>query len=243
MANLEFLKSVLGEELYTKLLEKLTDAKGISLVNAADGSYVPKAKFDAEIASRKQYSAQVDELGKARAELESELSRVRDQLRKAAEKETGYQAEAEKAGKTLRKLEEQVKALTGTLEERTRDLQAAQEYKDQAEKLTAQLADRDKAVERIRKESRISGRLRGIGARNPDVLLRMLDLDQITEEQGKLAGLEEQIQALKASDPYLFADSTAPKGGLDGAPGGSSGPEGVNTQVNREIRRAAGYNV
>lgn len=44
MAN-EFLQSILGDDLYTQVTERLT-AQNISLANLSDGSHIPKAKFD-----------------------------------------------------------------------------------------------------------------------------------------------------------------------------------------------------
>ena len=74
MASLEFLKPVLGDQVYTSFLEKMNDAPGITLVNASDGSYVPKAKFDTEIAAKKQYLSQVESLSKEKATLDAEIS-------------------------------------------------------------------------------------------------------------------------------------------------------------------------
>ena len=42
----EFLKPVLGDELFTQFSEKMNNAQGITLANVADGSYIPKTKFD-----------------------------------------------------------------------------------------------------------------------------------------------------------------------------------------------------
>ena len=44
----EYLKETLGEELYGQFTEKM-QGSGIELVNARDGSYIPKAKFDEEV--------------------------------------------------------------------------------------------------------------------------------------------------------------------------------------------------
>ena len=74
--------------------------------------------------------------------------------------------------------------------------------------------------------------------------MRMIDIDKVQEKDGKVTGLEEQLKALKASDPYLFTDIPAPRGGVDSVPQHPlSGEDALSRQVNLEIRRAAGYNV
>lgn len=45
---MEFLRDILGEELYQKVEEKLTGNEKIKLANLADGGYVSKEKFKAE---------------------------------------------------------------------------------------------------------------------------------------------------------------------------------------------------
>lgn len=44
--NYDYLKPILGDELFGQFTEKMNTATGVTLVNTADGSYIPKAKFD-----------------------------------------------------------------------------------------------------------------------------------------------------------------------------------------------------
>lgn len=60
--NIDFLKPVLGDELFTQVSDKLSGATGITLANIADGSYVPKAKFDDERTKAKNLTTQVNDL-------------------------------------------------------------------------------------------------------------------------------------------------------------------------------------
>lgn len=46
--NLDFLKPVLGDELFAQVADKVKGS-GLNLVNIADGSYIPKAKFDEQL--------------------------------------------------------------------------------------------------------------------------------------------------------------------------------------------------
>ena len=244
MANLEFLKPVLGEQVYTSFLEKMSDAQGITLVNAADGSYVPKAKFDTELAAKKQYLSQVEALSKEKATLDAEVSSLRNQLTEASDAGAKRERDVQKSAETIAKLQSELKQLNGDLEQRTREVKEASTYKGEIERLNSVIADRDRAIETIRKQSRLSVMLKEAGARNPDVLMRMIDLDKVTEHEGKITGLDEQLKALKTSDPYLFSDRPAPRGGVDSIPAKPlSGDDALARQVNMEIRRAAGYNV
>ncbi len=244
MANLEFLKPVLGDQVYTSFLEKMNEAPGINLVNASDGSYVPKAKFDTEIAAKKQYLSQVEALSREKATLDAEVSTLRNQLQEASETGSKREKDMKKDAEIIAKLQGEVKQLSGDLEQRKHDLEEAGTFKGEIERLNGIIAERDRSIETIRKQGRLSLMLRESGARNPDVLMRMIDIDKVQEKDGKVTGLDEQLKALKASDPYLFNDVPAPRGGVDNAPQRPlSGDELLSRQVNLEIRRAAGYNV
>lgn len=73
--NIDFLRPVLGDELFSQVSAKLEGATGINLVNVADGSYVPKAKFDAERTKKQELEGQVeslnDMLGESNQKLEA----------------------------------------------------------------------------------------------------------------------------------------------------------------------------
>ncbi len=51
---MEFLKEILGEDLYNQVAEKLKGNDKVKLVNIADGSYVEKATHEAEIKKAKE---------------------------------------------------------------------------------------------------------------------------------------------------------------------------------------------
>lgn len=58
----DFLKPVLGDDLFAQFSEKMNAAEGITLANVSDGSFIPKAKFDEERNNGKAYKQQVDDL-------------------------------------------------------------------------------------------------------------------------------------------------------------------------------------
>ena len=237
MENYEFLKPVLGEELFTQFAAKMGSANGITLVNANDGSYIPKAKFDNEVAAKKQYSGQVAELSKQAASLEKRIEELTEQLNSA--KATNANAQ---------ELQTKVDELTAELETKKKALSDSKALSRQIEQLTATVADKDRAIETLSKTNRVSGELRSAGARNPDVLMKMIDLDQVGIADGKVTGLKEQIEALRVSDPYLFTGEPSPKGGVDD--GGTDNSRAVaprakneNENINDELRRAAGREI
>lgn len=66
---MEFLKDVLGDELYNQVSEKLKGNDKIKLANLADGGYVSKDKFDAIEKSKKDFENQLSERDNQLAEL------------------------------------------------------------------------------------------------------------------------------------------------------------------------------
>lgn len=59
---MEFLKELLGEELYAQVSEKLNGKDNIKIANIADGSYIPKNKFDEINNNAKSYKTQLTDL-------------------------------------------------------------------------------------------------------------------------------------------------------------------------------------
>lgn len=144
-----------------------------------------------------------------------------------------------------------VKTLTAQVADLTNQLNAAKAANGNVDTLNAQIkqlqadvADRDSKIASIGKEYRIKDALRGLKARNVDVIMPLLHQDKITEKDGKLEGLTEQIENLKKSDGYLFDDDQGGNGGFDGSQDlGGSGGGNDNSKVNALIRAAAGRGV
>lgn len=61
--NIDFLKPVLGDELFAQITEKLNAAPDIKLANVAEnGNYIPKAKYLEEIAKVRSLESKVEDL-------------------------------------------------------------------------------------------------------------------------------------------------------------------------------------
>lgn len=70
---MEFLKDVLGEELYSKVLESLKD-KDIKLVNINEGNYIDKKIYESAVEERDGYKTQLDLVDGKLQTLNSQLS-------------------------------------------------------------------------------------------------------------------------------------------------------------------------
>ncbi len=187
---MEFLKEILGDELFAQVSAKLEGNDAIQLANVADGSWIARDKYEQERQAGRGYQKQ---LGEANAQLQ--------------------QALAAASGSD---------ALRGQLAQLQQDLAA-----------------RDEQLRAQRLEYRIRDAVRENRARNVDLVTRMIDATKVAEADGKLSGLDEQLEALKKSDGYLFADASAGSGGMDPhqEPGGASAG---NYTINQAIRQAAG---
>jgi len=187
----DFLQPVLGDELFAQFSEKMSEAKGITLVNTADGSFVPKQKLEDERTVSKGYKTQIDELN--------------GKLTQLQEVANGSEA-----------LKSQITQLQN-------DIQA-----------------KDNAMKQQCLEFKVKDAIRDKKAKNPDVVMKMIDLTKISENDGQFFGLNEQLDSLKKTDAYLFESEGDPNGGVDPHQDPDGDKPGSNYSVNEMIRRAAG---
>lgn len=185
----DYLKPILGDELHTQFCEKMNGATGITLANIADGSYIPKAKFDDANSKVKTLNGTVTELNQKLA---------------AAQQQTGDSA-----------------ALNA-----------------QITQLTADVATRDQQLASQMLQFQIKDALRGMNVRNTDVLMPLLKMDSISVKDGKLVGLQEQVDEIKKTDGYLFNQAPGARGGFAG--GTDTGGTDFNGTVNAAIRSLSG---
>lgn len=89
---MEFLKDILGEELYKQVSEKLAGNEKVKLINASDGSWIPKDKFNEKNEEAKNLQQQLNERDKQLKDLQKkakgneELESTIDALREANKK-------------------------------------------------------------------------------------------------------------------------------------------------------------
>lgn len=102
----------------------------------------------------------------------------------------------------------------------TADLTAAQKSGADAAALQKQLADAQAALAATTKAQTIRDALAAYKPHNAATLMKIIDTDKITITDAGAVGLKEQVDALKADQPFLFADAADPKGGGDPKPPG-----------------------
>ena len=176
---MEFLKEILGEELYAQVAAKLEGNKTVKLANLASGEYVSKAKHDAEQLAKDQ------------------------RIQELTDKIKNFE------GIDVKQLQTDVKNWEIKYNQ---DLESA------------------------RLDSAIQLAIAKSGTLSEKALMGLLDKDKIKfDKDGKLTGLDEQIEAIKKEDSFLFkaAEPDDPTKGedvkLDGDHGGSPKPEAPTT--------------
>ena len=114
-------------------------------------------------------------------------------------------------------LDEQIKAANTTITELKKN------NKDN-EALQKTIQDHETTIENLKKESAqkdfnyaLDSALKDNKCKNAKALKALLDLDNIKFNEGKLEGLEGQLNALKESDGYLFDTSNPAPGNTGGA--------------------------
>lgn len=67
-------------------------------------------------------------------------------------------------------------------------------------------------LENFKAGQAISALLSECGAKNPEILKPLINMDAVTFENGEISGLQEQIAAIKAENPFLFEEEgTVPR--------------------------------
>lgn len=155
------------------------------------------------------------------------FDKVNDDLKEYKTKFEGTNAEYEK----LKPLAAGNEALTKQLQE----LQAVNEKTKTEYEAKIQARERDYAL---------TESLRGAKAKNSKAVMALLDNEKIKLNGGKLEGIDEQIEALKKSDPYLFDVAVQPKVDAFGRPIVTNQPPvpgGKETVTQEAIDLAAKY--
>ena len=115
--------------------------------------------------------------------------------------------------KEKKELEVQVSDLKNNITQRDNDIKELKNSKDtiskeKYEELENKYKDLEKTskenLENVKKGFLIDKMLGDSKAKNTEVLKKQLDMEKVILNDGKLTGLEEQIEALKESDAYLF---------------------------------------
>ena len=87
---------------------------------------------------------------------------------------------------------------------------AAAPEQSETDRLKAEHAEK---LRQVRIEGEVRYMLAKMGARNPALAAKALDLSGVEADEHGVTGVEESVKQLMASDPYLFGIHMPPSGG------------------------------
>lgn len=181
------LKEVLGDEQYEAIVKKL-DGKQL-MVN--DGNFIPKSRLDEEIAKKKKLEEQLTE---SQAEQQKKIDSLKSEYEKQIKDMTAKLKNFEGSEKQKADLENMINESNQKLEELTK--------KNEAEKL-----EYEEKLKRQKFDAMIEVALLQANARKTKAVRALLDENKISLDGDNLLGLNDQLTALKESDPYLFGET------------------------------------
>lgn len=135
----------------------------------------------------------------------------------------------------MNEVSEENKTLKQTVSDRDKQLEELKkssgdsaELKKQIEALQEQnkieKAEYEREMARLKLDNAVETALTAEGAKNSKALRALLDAEKIKlDEHGKLSGLSEQLEAIRKSDGYLFAEKGVEKHSFKGFQPGASG--------------------
>ncbi len=230
------LKTFLGEDLFEKVSEKVAGVDNLRLINTDDGKWIPKARFDAERQQSRELQAEVSALKTSLEEGEKDAG-------KAAE---GFKNQIERLKKGMEEKDAKIQELSGAVEEKENRIGSlCEEVKAREgtiEGLKGEMEKRDETIGHMHLENAVRREIEKHHPRDTDIVFRLVDQQKVTrQEDGTYSGIQEQIEALKKDQGYLFGRTYSHKGGF---PEGTA-PEnplkaGSNLDVNQVIRTACG---
>lgn len=94
----------------------------------------------------------------------------------------------------------------------------------------ALLAEQEEKLRQVRMDGEVRYVLAKMGAKNPTLAAKVLDLSEVRVDDECVTGVEEAVRQLMATDPYLFGLSMGPVGG-ERSSGGKHG--GARRDPNR----------
>ncbi len=108
---------------------------------------------------------------------------------------------------------------------------------EELQKLNAgQLKNHEAEISKLKLDNAVETALTAAGAKNNKALRALLDSEKIKlDRSGKLEGLEEQLKAVRKSDPYLFAEKEQATASFKGFQPGASGDvsPGAGTDISQ----------
>lgn len=181
------LKELLGEELYSQVVDKLGDKK----LMVDDGNFIPKHRFDEVNNQKKELKAEVDKLNNTLKESETAMA----DLKKSAEGNADLQLK-------LKEYEEQIKSAQN-------DFGAQLTAKEQ------EWAQRD-VENRKAFAMREKLLLEHADPKYIDLLMKEVDLEKISVDGESFIGIDDVVTGVKTSFEKLFGKPVVTGTGIGG---------------------------
>ena len=224
-------------------IDQLLDINSSDIGKAMNKSQTAQDQLEAKIQSLteqltglndqiKTLTDDVAEKDKAIKTLNSEKETAVNDLK--AQYEVDKKAMTDKHAGELNALNEQLKAAQDRAN-------VADTLTERVSQLTKDIADRDATIASNTKQYLVRDALRGMHAKNVDVLLPLLNLDQITvKEDNTLEGFDEQMKPIQEKDGWLFdTNAGVQRAGAGASPDVGDGSSPASA-VNQAIRQLAG---
>ena len=226
-------------------IDQLLDINSSDIGKAMNKSQTAQDKLESTIQSLNEQITSLNEQVKTLTEDVSQKDKAIKTL--TSEKETAV-------NDLKAQYEVDMKAITdkhaGELTALNDQLKAAQDratvadtLTERVSQLTKDVADRDKTIASNTKQYLVRDALRGMHAKNVDVILPLLNLEQVTvKDDNTLEGFDEQVKPIQEKDGWLFDTNTgAQRAGFGANPDISDGSSPTSA-INQAIRQLAGHN-
>lgn len=136
----------------------------------------------------------------------------------------------------------ELKTLNDQLKSAQSKATMADTLSDRVTQLTKDIADKDAMLASTTKTYLIKDALRGQHAKDVDVILPLMNLDQITvKEDNTLEGYEEQMKPIQERYGYLFDTNAGTQRAGSGATPDVGDGSSPTSAVNQAIRQMAGF--
>ena len=224
-------------------IDQLLDINSSDIGKAMNKSQTAQDQLEAKIQSLTEQvttltdkvgtlTADVAEKDKAIKTLTSEKETAVNDLK--AQYEVDLKALTDKHTGELNALNDQLK----TAQDRAT---VADTLTERVSQLTKDIADRDATIASNTKQYLVRNALREMHAKNVDVLMPLLKLDQITvKDDNTLEGFDEQLKPIQEKDGWLFDTNTGvQRAGAGASPDVGDGSSPASA-VNQAIRQLAG---
>ena len=146
-----------------------------------------------------------------------------------------YTTKHENIDERYNKLKTQKTELEAQIKERDTQLADLSKSNKDNECLLNQIKDLQALNKQIQFDYALEGALTNAKSKNNKALKALLDMNSIKYQEGKLEGLQEQIEALQKDASYLFDLETTPQstGGLGNFGRGNNNPTITKEQFNK----------